>query len=87
VTDEVYNVSYDLDNVIVNEGTAYAARKDDSFKCTLTPPAGYDMTVTVTMDGQDITSTAFNAGKINIPAVTGDIVIAAKKAATESVEG
>ena len=45
------------------------------------------MTVTVTMDGQDITSTAFNAGKINIPAVTGDIVIAAKKAATESVEG
>ena len=75
VTDEVYNVSYDLDNVIVNEGTAYAARKDDSFECTLTPPAGHDMTVTVTMDGQDITSTAFNAGKINIPAVKGDIII------------
>ena len=78
VTDEVYEVGYDLDKVIVKEGTAYAALENTSFKCTLSSRAGGDMTVTVTMGGQDITSTAYKAGRINIPAVTGDIVITAK---------
>jgi hypothetical protein len=56
----------------VEDGTAYAT--------TLAAYSGYDMqTVTVTMGGTDITSTAYDSstGAVSIASVTGDIAITA----------
>jgi hypothetical protein len=55
-------------------------KKGEAFTATLTESVGYTMgTVTVTMGGTDITSTAYNSetGVITIAEVTGNIVITA----------
>jgi phi13 family phage major tail protein len=55
-------------------------KKGEAFTATLTESVGYAMgTVTVTMGGTDITSTAYNSetGVITIAEVTGNIVITA----------
>lgn len=52
--------------------------KGSSYTATLTPDSNYELdTVTVTMGGTDITSTAYDDGVITISNVTGDIVITA----------
>lgn len=79
-----YSVSNALTNCTTNnsgaqvtEGTAYTA--------TITANSGHELkTVTVTMGGTDITSSAVSGGNINIANVTGDIVITA--VAEEAVE-
>ena len=54
----------------VTEGSAYTA--------TITANSGHELkTVTVTMGGTDITSSAVSGGSISIASVTGDIVITA----------
>lgn len=55
----------------VEGGSAYSA--------TLTPTVGSLTQVTVTMGGEDITTSAYDAatGQISIPAVTGNVVITA----------
>lgn len=70
IANNLTNVTNSNDATAVNSGTAYTA--------TLTPAEGMEMqTVTVTMGGVDITSTAYSGGTISIPSVTGDIVITA----------
>lgn len=65
------HVTSSNDALSVETGTAYTA--------TLTPEDGYQFkSVTVTMDGVDITSTAYNNGTVSIASVTGNIVITAK---------
>jgi hypothetical protein len=49
-----------------------------SYETTLTSFDGSAFTVSVTMGGVDITSSAYDDGKINIPTVTGEVVITAK---------
>ena len=50
--------------------------KDSSYKATITPMSGYDITsITVTMGGVDITSTALSEHTINISKVTGNVNI------------
>lgn len=50
----------------------------DSYYAAITPNSGYTLvTLTVTMGGVDITSTAVSGGTITIAAVTGDVVITA----------
>lgn len=50
----------------------------DSYSATITPNSGYDLlTLTVTMGGVDITSTAVSGSTINIASVTGNVVITA----------
>lgn len=50
--------------------------KDSSYKATITPNSGYEITsITVTMGGVDITSTALSGYVINIPKVTGNVNI------------
>ena len=72
----VYDVSYDLSNV-TGEG-AHAALAGEAYGLTLTAEDGFeDLTVTVTMDGQDITASSYADGTVTIPAVTGDVAIAA----------
>lgn len=71
-----YTVTNNLTNITsngvtnVNEGASYSA--------TLTPISGYTInTVTITMGGIDITSTAYNNQSITISNVTGNIIITA----------
>ncbi len=77
--DEVYTITNDLTNVTssnsetdITEGECYTA--------TLSAVSGYTLgTVTVTMGGANVTSTAYNSSthKITIAAVKGDLVITA----------
>lgn len=49
-----------------------------SYTASLTPDSGHELvSVTVTMGGEDVTATYYENGNINIPAVTGDIVVTA----------
>lgn len=60
------------------DNNATVVGKGDSYTATITPFANAEMqTVTVTMGGVDVTDTVYADGVINIPAVTGDIVITA----------
>ena len=72
ITNSLSHVSNSNAAVSVEDGAAYTA--------TLTANSGYTMeTVSVTMGGVDITSTAYTAssGAISIASVTGDVVITA----------
>ena len=67
-----------------NSNSATSALKDSSYKATITPKGGYNITsITVTMGGTDITSTVLSGHVINIPKVTGDVIITAECTATE----
>ena len=69
ITSNFTNVKSDNSNTTVTHGKSYTA--------TLTPTKGAGINATVTMGGVDVTSTVYNNGAINIPSVTGDIVITA----------
>ena len=75
ITSTTYTVTNNLTNsttsnaaVSIEEGSAYSA--------TITANSGYTLnTVSITMGGADITSSAYSNGVINISNVTGNIVI------------
>lgn len=70
ITNKLTKCSNSNTNTNVNENTNYVA--------TITPTNGYTLTgasVNVTMGGADITSTSYKNGTINIPKVTGNVVI------------
>lgn len=70
ITNSLTHVTNSNASVSVEEGAAYTA--------TLSADTGYTLnSVTITMGGTDITSTAYSDGSINIASVTGDIVITA----------
>lgn len=74
-----YNVTQTLSHV-TSTWTAEKITAGAEFEATLTAESGYTMdTVTVTMGGTDITSTAYTAGtgKVLIAEVTDDVVITA----------
>lgn len=59
-----------------NSATSVAV--NESYSATITPNSGYTLTtLTVTMGGVDITSTAVSGSTISIASVTGDVVITA----------
>ena len=73
----VYGVTYNLSNVS-SSNTSTGIAEDDSYTTTLS--IGSDCTwdsVTVTMGGVDITSSAYSNGVVTITKVTGDVVITA----------
>ena len=78
VTGDIHNVTYNLNNVKVDQGTAYAVPAGSTFACSFTATNGVHPEVTVTMGGQDITASCYANGAISIDSVTGDIVIKAK---------
>ena len=58
---------------------AASVTKDTAYSATITASSGYTLTgatVSITMGGTDITSTAYNNGTISIASVTGALVIA-----------
>lgn len=75
--------SYSVNQVLTNVTSSYTADtavEGAALNATLTADTGYTLgTVTVTMDGTDITSTAWDSetSKVSIAAVTGNVVITA----------
>lgn len=70
ITKELTNVTIDNTSTSVTSGSIYAAN--------LTASEGYYIeSVTITMGGENITSSAYTDGVINITSVTGNIVIVA----------
>ena len=70
VTNTLTGATSNNDATSVNGGESYTA--------TITAASGYTLTgatVSITMDGTDITSTAYNNGTISIESVTGNLVI------------
>lgn len=61
--------------------SATSVEKNGSYSATITPDAGYATpTITVTMGGADITSSAVSGSIISIASVTGDVTITATAA-------
>lgn len=61
-----------------NSNSASSATEGDSYSGTISASSGYTLTgatVSITMGGVDITSTAYNNGTISIAEVTGSLVI------------
>ena len=73
--------TYTITNALVhvtNSNTSAGINPGQSYSATLTADTDYEIdSVTVTMGGVDITSTAYSNGTITIASVTGDIVITA----------
>lgn len=78
ITNDLTNATSSNSSISVNEGSEYTT--------TLVANSGYTLsTVTVTMAGQDITSTVYSNGTITISNVIGNIVI--RCIATQSQSG
>ena len=77
-----YTITNNLTNSS-NSNNASTVNENASYSATITADTGYTLdSVTVTMGGVDITSTAYLNGTISIASVTGNIVITAS--ATQS---
>ena len=75
-----YSITNTLTNC-TNSNSATTINEETAYSATLTAISGYIMsTVTITMSGTDITSTAYDSetGAISIASVTGNIVITAE---------
>lgn len=73
----VYSVSRTLTGVI-SSNTDNSVNEGSSYTTTLTLASGYqNMSVTVTMGGVDITSSALSDNVVSIASVTGNVVITA----------
>ena len=71
---------------VTTDQTAVVVAKGRAYRAALTAEEGYTLTeVTVKMDGEDITETAWSAGegRVSIGTVTGNIVITAKAEVNE----
>ena len=78
-----YKITNNISHCI-NSNSASSVLKDSSYKATITPKGGYNITsITVTMGGVDITSSSVSGNNINITKVTGNVIITAECAATE----
>lgn len=82
-----YTVTNTLSH-ITNSNVATQVREELSYTATLTADTDYTIdSVTITMGGVDITSTAYNSGTgaISIASVTGEVVITASASLTEII--
>lgn len=77
------SVSYSLTHV-TSSNTSASVQSGSSYTTTLTADTNYTLnTVSVTMGGVDITSTAYSSGTVSIASVTGNIVITATAVAQQ----
>lgn len=72
-----YSITKTLTNTLIsNEATSVV--EGEAYTTNVTADDGYDLsTVTVTMGGEDVTSTTYSNGAITINSVTGNVVITA----------
>lgn len=69
------SVTHDLTRVEASRGFCQKVTAGTAFTETV---VGENVSVTVTMGGEDITARCFSDGTVSIPAVTGDLVITAR---------
>ena len=82
-TKVTYNITKNLDNVTILDNRT-TIEQYESYCTTISANANCDLdSVVITMGGLDITESVFDNNSINIPDVTGDIVITAKAILTE----
>jgi len=74
----LHPVSYNLTDVLVDQGTAKTLLDGTSFSVSLTAPEDYGLEVTVSMGGRDITADCYSDGAITIDRVTGDLSVTAR---------
>ncbi len=74
---DAYNISYDLKDVIVNEGLLKNISSDSGFKCSFSQLKYGNYNITVTMGTTDITESVVNHNKIFIPEVKDNVTITA----------
>lgn len=75
----MHSITNNLTNC-TNSNTVTSITSGNAYTANLIGTTGYDydaFDVEITMGGTDITSTAYSDGLINIPSVTGDVVITA----------
>lgn len=81
LTPYVLTTTYTINNMltnVTNNNIIQTVNSGDNYVATLTANNGFTLdTVTITMGGIDITSTVYSSGTINIPNVTGNIIITA----------
>lgn len=78
----IYTISNNLTNV-TNSSSVSSVVENNEYTAILSPESGYVLSdVIITMGGVDITSNVYSNGVINIPEVTGNVIITA--AAEES---
>lgn len=81
-------ITYSITNTLSNcsnNNTATSIEENTSYTATIIPSSNYAIqSITVTMNGEDITSNCVSNNNISISSVTGDIVITAS--ATEIVQ-
>ena len=77
---KTYEVSYKLKDVVSLQGQPTVVQADTSLKFILSAGLNMPMDITVTMGGKDITKKVLDGNTINIPAVTGNVVISASRA-------
>lgn len=81
LVDALYNTTWQITNMLSHCTTSNAKQsvtKGGSYSAIITPSDGYKLdgaTVSITMGGIDITSTAYNNGTISIASVTGALII------------
>ena len=81
---EKYTITNELTNVTNNNNLTEIV-ENQKYTATITANSGYVVdTITVTMDGTDITSQVVSGNSINIANVTGNIVITATASITTS---
>lgn len=84
--EQVFDIENSLTNCTSTNSTTRIGQ-GESYSATITADSGNIlMTVTVTMGGEDITSTAYSNGVINISSVSGDITIYAYAAVITVVQ-
>ena len=80
------NITYNITNTLsnaTNSNNATSISSGSSYMATISPDINYNIeSITVTMGGVDITSTAVSGNAISISNVTGDIVITVITAST-----
>ena len=83
----LYDTTWQVSNTLTHCSSSNAATsvtKNGSYSATITAASGYTLTgatVSITMGGTDITSTAYSNGTISIASVTGALVISISAAA------
>ena len=82
ISKKTYGIVNNLNNATTNNISGNI-EEGSSYSATITANIGYTISsITVTMNGADITSSAVNGNNINIPNVTGNIVITVNTSVT-----
>lgn len=74
-----YSIDYELQDVVVTNGKRYAVKENEALYCSLATTDGSPVNIKLTIDGVDYTNDYVHKGSINIPRVTGNILITATK--------